>query len=620
MWTALLGIMMESPNVQRQAVLQDVLSQLQSHITEFQTLLPLLSLPLAKVGLLPPPFRKFNSLPNEDVTVEITRVFPQIQRIILESILPTWEPTLQEEGCSALTLQYFCPDAFSNASSSAGDVALCAYSTILSLPLSQRGIDILLRLAKEYPIDRLFKVVCSIRDPAKRSVCWDDCLRNIFAVPIKIANTFQGRGVPDDLGLPNYFNNLSASPCYHMSNYRKSYFFICRRRHVTRRSVAVKTRERWRISRFTSPVALTTLLLSLYVAVDPTQTQRERHQVVPETMEPYNIIIALRAHATGYLHGHYTSGGLFLRDLVGGISPHDDPWDSLLAVIFARNWSENHSRVFVCWLASCNQCSAQGNFPPLAPYESHTFPELALEAFLFRIIDIWSAPDHIKHSLLSRHQYISTLLLLVVTHFPPSSEQVTSVALSPSFISAVAPTSVTWTVAYAVVGCWLLSRASRAGKTYLCDWEGMKNGKTWARNLRQLCSRETSISNLWVMTTMPLKVFTRKPVLDVVAEEIITTGVRQETSPAPTAQVGPVTRAVRNTIQMILLLAMLSNILTVCITHTIRAGGDREKDPTLNVGVRETQLGELVRSNSGLRIPRMTSRADKIEMALNGRE
>lgn len=198
-----------SPNHPRQAVLQDVLSQLQTRITEFQTLLPLLCLPLARVNLLPPQFRKFNSLPSEDATVDIAKVFPPIQRALLESILPTWETVLEEEGCSALTLQYFCPGAFSNASSSAGDVALCAYSTILSIPLHRRCVDLLLRLTKEYPIDRLFQAVCKTRDSARRSVSWDDCLRNIFAVPTKVANAFKGQGIPTDLGLPDYYNNLS---------------------------------------------------------------------------------------------------------------------------------------------------------------------------------------------------------------------------------------------------------------------------------------------------------------------------------------------------------------------------------------------------------------------------
>lgn len=50
-----------------------------------------------------------------------------------------------------------------------------------------------------------------------------------------------------------------------------------------------------------------------------------------------------------------------LCDVVGNIGLHDDLWNSLISVILARNWGENHSRVFVCWLASGTQ-SSQGDF------------------------------------------------------------------------------------------------------------------------------------------------------------------------------------------------------------------------------------------------------------------
>lgn len=49
-----------------------------------------------------------------------------------------------------------------------------------------------------------------------------------------------------------------------------------------------------------------------------------------------------------------------LCDVVGDIVPQDDLWNSLISVILARSWGENHSRVFVCWLASGTQ-SSQGD-------------------------------------------------------------------------------------------------------------------------------------------------------------------------------------------------------------------------------------------------------------------
>ena len=87
---------------------------------------------------------------------------------------------------------------------------LCTDTAMLSLPLHQRNVDLLLKLTKEYPTDRLFHAVCTIRDQARRSVGWDDRLRNIFAVSTRIANAFKGQGIniPADLGPPGYYNNM----------------------------------------------------------------------------------------------------------------------------------------------------------------------------------------------------------------------------------------------------------------------------------------------------------------------------------------------------------------------------------------------------------------------------
>ncbi|KAH0830519.1 telomere length regulation protein-domain-containing protein [Lanmaoa asiatica] len=553
---------------------KDVLSQLQTQITEFQTLLPLLCLPLARVNLLPPQFQRFNTLPSEEVTVVITKVFPPIQRALLDSILPTWETILDEEGCSALILQYFCPGAFSNASSPAGDVALCAYSTILSLPLHQRCVDLLLRLAKEYPIDRLFRAVCTIRDPARRSVSWDDCLRNIFAAPIKIANALKEQGIPTDLGLPDYHNNLSirtellihALSKHIISSFFRSALPSIRRRLQDKESKAYQ--KLWNRIIASSPSVMTqqAILMSLFSSLTSLEST-----------------LGTSARDRGTVRRE----AALLCEVVGNIGPHDELWNSLISVILARSWSENHSRVF-----------------PSEPFavNSDPFHELAQEAFLSRLVDEWSATEHIKHSLLSRHQYISTLLLLVVTHFPPSSNEVTSVALSPSLFSAVGvyighPDA-------SVRRCGMLVAevvASRVGKNLnFDDWEGDDDGRVWARRLRQLCSqRDFDFESLdeddavqatrkgsATGTDMPAQ-----RIDDYDSDDSLTgyASPSSSRSPSPTP-------------------SELQEI---------------EKDPTLHVGQKKiprpvylAQLGELVRS-SGVGFSEENQQADKIEMAIN---
>ncbi|KIJ69466.1 hypothetical protein HYDPIDRAFT_80280 [Hydnomerulius pinastri MD-312] len=616
------------PNFERPAALQDVIDQLQSQITDFQVLLPLLCFPLAAVGVLPPQFRRYNSLPDDgNLALDVAKVFPQIQRILLESILPTWETTLDDEGCSALTVQYFCPDAFSNASTSAGNVALCAYSTILSLPLHKRGIHLLLRLTKEYPIDRLFKAVNSIHDPAKRSVCWDDCLRNIFAVPSKVANVLEGRGTPPDLGVAEYYNHLSA---------RIELLIHALSKASVVDDVSLLTQllvKLVNVGAFPSLLQLSPSQPSFFQSTLPSIRARlkedgaEPYQKlwnqllvsVPSVLMQQAIITSLFSSITSLEsplgmsardRGIISREAEFLRALVGTMSPDVDIWATLVAVMLTRNWGENHARMFVRWLARDKQLSTQ-----------------ALESFLSHVIDIWSSPEHIKHSLLSRHKYISTLLLLVVTSFPPSSKQATLVALSPAFLSGVG--------AYishldnSVRRCGMLVAevvATRAGKTLdFGDWDGDEDGRAWARGLRQLCSQRDVDFEPWCEddTSQSDK---EGVVQEIVAEEVTSTAVRQVALREARTQVRPrpTTAADAGYDSDDSLTGYASPSSSRSASPTPSELEEIEKDPTLRVGVKKiprpvylAQLGELVRSTSGLKSSEENQEVDKIEMALN---
>ncbi|KAF8448015.1 telomere length regulation protein-domain-containing protein [Boletus edulis BED1] len=600
-----------SLNHPRQAALQDIISKLQSQITDLQTLLPLLCFPLSSVNLLPPQFRRFNSLSSKDVPVDVARVFPPIQRALLESVLPTWETILDEEGCSALSLQYFCPDAFSNAA--AADVALCAYSTILSLPLHQRSVDLLLRLTKKYPIDKLFRAVCTIRDPARRSVTWDDCLRNIFAAPTKIANTFKGQGIPDDLGMPDYFNNLSI---------RTELIIHALSELAVPEDLTLVTQlfsKLVHIGAFPSSLHPSPSQSSFFHSVVPSLRRRLQDRENESYRKLWNRTIAslpsvlTQQAVLASLFSSLTSLGstlgasardrgiirweaVLLCDVVGNIGPDDDLWNTLISVILARSWGENHSRVFVCWLASSTHSSQ------------------AQEAFLHRLVDAWSASDHIKHSLLSRHQYLSTLLLLVVTHFPQSSNEVASIALSPSLVSAVGgyishPDA-------SVRRCGMLVAevvASRVDKNLnFDDWEGDDDGKVWARRLRQLCSQrdidfEPSHEDDGVQgddaepgpspaTEVTLMTAARQPIAETrVADYDSDDSLTGYASPSSSRSPSPTPSELQ----------------------------EIEKDPTLHVGRKKiprpvylAQLGELVR-NSGVVSSEENQEADRIEMAIN---
>jgi telomere length regulation protein len=193
--------------------IKDAITRLQSPISDLPTLLPLLCSPLGSLGLLPPPFRKYNSEPLVEGTLDLAKHIPALQRALLEHVVPTWESTLAEEKKTVLLTQYFCPDPFSFTLPAAGDIALHAYSSILSLPLTEYSIKMLARLSIEYPVDRLHAAIFSTRNTdsvQKQLITWEDCLRNVAAVPAKVANAAGGIArIPPELEQKKYFENVS---------------------------------------------------------------------------------------------------------------------------------------------------------------------------------------------------------------------------------------------------------------------------------------------------------------------------------------------------------------------------------------------------------------------------
>jgi telomere length regulation protein len=192
--------------------IRNIITRLQSPVPDLSTLLSLLCGPLSSLQLLPPPFTKYNTDPLPEGTVNLARHIPPLQRELLEHVVPTWETALVEEQKVMLLKQYFCPEPFL-ASPTAGVIALLAYSSLLSLPLTEYSIRLLAHLSTEYSVDKLHDTIYSSRStesPQKQSIIWEDCLRNIAAVPGKVANAAGGKmRIPPELEQEKYFHNVS---------------------------------------------------------------------------------------------------------------------------------------------------------------------------------------------------------------------------------------------------------------------------------------------------------------------------------------------------------------------------------------------------------------------------
>ncbi|KAF8212436.1 telomere length regulation protein-domain-containing protein [Mycena galopus ATCC 62051] len=593
---------------------EEVIGRLQAAVSDLSTLLTLLCSPLHCIGLLPPQFRQYNVEPLSPGAVNISRHIPTLQRVILQHIGPTWESALVEKDAVPLLEQYFCPDSFSFASTAAGDVTVLAYSTILSLPLTDYSIRLLVRLSERYPIDRLHAAVFSQHPQnAKRTLGWEDCVRNIAAVPARVANSLQGKGVPPQLEHGAYLSavckrcewmiaSLSASPREHevasviylltklvnlgtfppaqpSSRSQPSFFQATLpriRSRLTEENSAAYCAAWWRILRgFPSSFILQTILTSLFGSLsagsDIDDSPHQRALVKRES--------------------------LVLLGLLGPVVSDDaELWESISAVILTRDWNEGLARIFVCWVSG-----------------SKTDLE-ALELLLDCVVDMWSSADHVKHSLLNRHRYLTTLLLVTLSYFPPASPKLQSLALSPALISGVGKY-----IAHldtSVRRCGMLAAevvAQLSGKKLdFGDWEGDEGGKAWARTVRQLLLVRDIDANLEDAEE------TQPPIDELDMEQISAPGIQTAQITKPTASATAVTYDSDDSLS-----GYISQSSSRSNSPTPSELDEIEKDPTLSVGVKKVprpvylaQLGALIRPPGGLKVDE-SQLANEVEMGIN---
>ncbi|KAK0450659.1 telomere length regulation protein-domain-containing protein [Armillaria borealis] len=552
---------------------RDVVKQLRLPVGDITTLLALLSGPLDCLGLLPPSLRKYNTNPLPDDTTQVLRHIPTIQQAILQYIFPTWEAALAKINATSILEQYFCPDSFSYALSSSGDVALFAYSTILSVPLSAYSICLLERLTKEYPVDRLHRAIFSGDSTSKKDM----------------ANFSGTDPIPSSLEQGNYFTSLSVR---------------CEALHETGvvSSIINLLTKLVNLGLFPPNPPTLPSQASFFLATLPIIRSRldgganetyskfwaESVPRISVNRVADRIDIAFRIAET---RGHTTGWeeALLLDRLVGRMSPdNEELCETAIPVILGRNWDESCARIFVCWVA-------------------------ALGHFLREIVSVWSSPDHVKHSLLARHQYFSALLVLTVSYLKRNSSEVSSLAQGGNFISGVS--LYIGHMDASIRRCGMLAAevvADAAGKKLnFDDWEGSGDGKPWARALRGLLCERDMDSNVAVLEEEPLPTETTE-------KSVGTTPVHEE-SPGQS----PVVRSNLGYDSDDSLTGYASPASSRSASPTPSELDDIEKDPTLNVTKKKisrpvylVQLGELLRSSGGMQQSDAALEADRIDMAL----
>ncbi|CAA7267613.1 unnamed protein product [Cyclocybe aegerita] len=650
---------MEEPDPRTQ--IQELLTALQSPIADLPTLLGLLTAPLDALGILPPRFKRYNTRPLPAHSLNVSKHVPHIQRAALTHIAPTWGAALREdlEGGEALLDQYFCPDAMVNARQEAGDMAREAYATLVVSPVLAPGIGlqknnewttgfalgILEKLVVGYPVDRMYKAVFSAakeKGKAKgkgkglEEVGWEECVRNVCMVPAKVANAIAGkREVPDVLENAVYFGRLGARcevlvrtlagakedknaipalayllqklvnlgvfpPKQPVARSQPSFFQATL--PAIRARFELDTPESSSYSKFWSALLLAlpsltlqSILASLFGTLStidpPTDTSQAKR------------VLAKRDAA-------------LLDGLVGKVAPPQEKgleeeqeraelWEIATSLILGREWPESYARTFVCWVSG----GAKGTRVNLK----------ALDAFLEAVVEIWASPEHIKHSLLSRHRYMTSLLLITVSYFPPSSQHVDVLVSMPSFIQAIS-----MYISHldpSVRRCGMLAAEDVARlcgkKLEFGGWGEQDAIGVWARAVRELMKARDVDAKLEVVQRE------KEEEVEEVAAPAGKEGLAVAEKPEPELATKATFVEKDGYDSDDSMTGYASPPSSRSASPTPSELAEIEKDPTLNVGVQKVprpvylaQLGDLLRAppKQGTKEPH---EADKIEMALN---
>ncbi|KAH9001642.1 hypothetical protein EDB92DRAFT_1827974 [Lactarius akahatsu] len=601
--------------------IRDVVNKLKAPIPDLPTLLALISGPLDSIGLLPPHYGQYNTAPLP-VAVNISRHVPPIQRALLEHVIPTWEIVLSQEKLTSLVEQWFIPDAFSYAKPAAGEVAVHAYAAILSLPLTSYSMNLLARLTKAYPLDRLHSRVFSLRDahpsPSQSIFEWEDVVKSILSVPARVANALEGKGeCPKELEQGPYYSQISLRS--------EALFWKLSQEQADESmpSITYLLTKLVNIGAFPTSKPTSPSQYSFFLSTLPTIRARLSKggnaatlysafwatilESSPSSFTLQSILTSLFAHISvpdAPLDPSPPSRALVKREatlllgIIGRLSEGKQyVLDSTSTAMLARDWSEGHARVYACWAAGAT---------------AGAIDTKAVSAFLTPTLNIWTSPEHIKHSLLGRHRYLTLLFLATISYLPNSSATLRDLALSGPFIRGIG--TYIGHLDPSVRRCGMLVAeevAHRSGKELdFKDWDGDDGGKPWARDVRQLLGHK----DVDVQITGSSE--------ELVVEEIIEEnafGPPDESSQMSQSFVSP-PEDYDSDDSLIGYAAPSSR----SPSPTLSELAEVEKDPSLRVGkvkivppVYLAQLGEMIRGTSGLKTGQESQEVEKVEIALN---
>ncbi|KAL1947580.1 hypothetical protein VTO73DRAFT_13304 [Trametes versicolor] len=484
------------------------------------------------------------------------------------------------------------------------------------MPMKDYSIRLLAKLAKAYPIDVLHTILFSGNSGVlygRHSMTWEDCVRNVLAVPAKVANYMEERrDLPPALEYGSFFADVSirTEQLIYVSQAERSQDKIS--------SIAYLLSKLVNTGVFSSSVPTSPAQPSFFQATLPTIRSRLLYDngdysafwtklltSLPSSMTLRSILTSLLTHLTPIpvvLDNSVRSRRLITREALlakrlVGLLHKDNPElvDCFSAVAFGRNWDEGHARIFACWAAGAQKDSRDRK---------------ALDVLLAKAVDIWTDADHVRQSLLSQHKYVTSLLLVTLKCFP-SPSPAHDMALSPSFVQSVSTYISHLDPSVRRCGMMVAEEVARAaGKSLdFGDWEGDDPGKAWCRQLRDLlkeCDADVD------QTTEP--------------ESELPTSPEAHSTPAdtekfPQAKLAVVEPSGYDSDDSVTGYASPSSSRSASPTPSELE--EVERDPTIRVGVKKVprpvylaQLGEMLRPTGGLQSGDEQLQATKVEVGL----
>ncbi|KAF8629489.1 hypothetical protein AX15_003407 [Amanita polypyramis BW_CC] len=601
---------MNSPND-----IPSLINSLRSPIYELPELLFLLVPPLKAIGLLPSTrdICNVNLLPS---AISIRKHIPLIQRVLIEHVVPYWEGPLNGTGNLQMLEQYFCPAGVINDTSTVMEVILAAYSTISSLPLADFSVYLLQRLSSRYPIGKIFKLIFKKDFDVKHEILWEDYVRNLLSIPSRVANELgTKKKVPPAFEQAIYFNNLCLQ-------YEQLIGYASSRYDNDRpiSSVVYLLTKLVNQGAFPPAPPLARSQASFFQVTLPSIRQRlegPKHNTYSTFWS--NVVKGIPTHLAlqSFLRSFFATlqdvignrllsldrsraeiNAQILQDVLGTAIPENSSlWECLLGLLVDNEWHEELTWSIVRWISGT--------------LHGGEVSKEALQILLDAILNVWTSRDHIAYSFVSRHRYMTTLLLAITSYLQLCSKEVQDLALSTSLITAIG-----YYISHtdnSIQLCGMLVAevlSSLAGKGITFDvWEGTDEARLWARHVRELIEAQNTGA--------------------AIASDQRMGGVGLEKGIAQSESHTQDTRFSSGPIVLINEGFDSDDSITGYASSsrspspTVSELGKIEKEPSLSIGINKiprpvylSQLGELLRSQSDGEENGQPPASDKVEMAL----